>query len=431
MHLIKKVTFWHSMLTAGLLLITGCLMFFSLRIQVEGELEERLSTRKQELIRQFDQVAGLDSIGFMVQLQKVTANPSLDTRDIFADTIIFDHLDNEEAAYQTLTFFHPHKGALFKVTIRQSSAEQEDMIESIFISLILAFIALIFLFPILNTAIMSKLWHPFLLALNKAENFDIHKLEPLNLSTPGIEEFARLNETLEKMTNRIITDFANLKEFTANAAHEFQTPVAVILSQLELLLDTDNLSEEQVRSIQNIHTAANKLNQLNKGLLLLTRIEGDTYVETETIDIPLELEKSLKMLEEMIDLKGITLTCNFESPLLLNMNPNLCQILISVLLNNAVNHNISDGKIHVQTYPNRFVISNSGQSLSCKPESLFERFKKGNQAASSLGLGLSIAKKICDHSKLHIQYTSDQEKHFLAVTDRSGIKSLKKTSILF
>ncbi len=114
--------------------------------------------------------------------------------------------------------------------------------------------------------------------------------------------------------------------------------------------------------------------------------------------------KHLNNYEELIAAKQITITKNIESNIKLLMNEALAEILISNLITNSIKHNIEEGSIEIILKRRQLFISNTGAKLSSDPSELFERFKKDKVSSESLGLGLSIVKKICERYGYEISY---------------------------
>ena len=112
---------------------------------------------------------------------------------------------------------------------------------------------------------------------------------------------------------KIRTDFVNLKEFTENASHEIQTPLAIIKSKLEMVLQDKSLNDKQYQQIQAAFESTIRLSKLNEALLLLSRIENQQFVGQKEIDFCLLLQTRVQYLEELFDLKKIEVTMQLNS----------------------------------------------------------------------------------------------------------------------
>ncbi|HEX9973902.1 MAG TPA: ATP-binding protein, partial [bacterium] len=82
--------------------------------------------------------------------------------------------------------------------------------------------------------------------------------------------------------------------------------------------------------------------------------------------------------------------------MIVRMNPVLVDVLLRNLLTNAIRYCSKPGTIQIRLDPSQFIIANTGAPLKTRDEQIFDRFKKAQQSSDSLGLGLSIVKKICD-----------------------------------
>ena len=212
-----------------------------------------------------------------------------------------------------------------------------------------------------------------------------------------------------------LKDYEALKNFTENASHEIQTPLAVVHSKLELLMQSDNFTELQMKDIETINSEVSRLSKLNHSLLLLTKIDNLQFQETGTTAIGKIILKHLDNYEELITAKQITLTKNIDTAFEVLMNETMAEVLISNLITNAIKHNMEHGFINISLHEKQLTIENTGTSLQCKPEELFERFKKDEPQSESLGLGLSIVKKIGEQYNLKVMYSCIDRLHTLTV----------------
>ncbi len=213
------------------------------------------------------------------------------------------------------------------------------------------------------------------------------------------------------MTERIKKDYSNIKEYTENASHELQTPLAIINSKMELLLQSQNFDEKQLKAIADAYEASNRLSKLNKTLLLLAKIENRQFPESKTVN-PIQLIKNqIETLEDLIVSKKIKITIESEIDINLQMNPYLGEILFSNLIKNAIRHNQNGGNLLIVTSKNQICISNTGSELKIDKNKLFERFHKQSTSPESLGLGLAIVDKICEIYNFKINYYFENNMH--------------------
>ncbi len=254
----------------------------------------------------------------------------------------------------------------------------------------------------------------FYRALSGLKHFDLHKGERISFQRSEIEEFNTLNVELSKLTDKVARDYQNLREFTENMSHETQTPLAIIRSKLELLVQSEKLDSEQLGHIKSALDSVNRLSKMNKSLILLTRIENDQYNIAEALNLSQLIRRHLDKFDLFISSRELKLKLNLDENVSVQINPNLADILLSNLLSNAIKYNKIHGELNIELTPNQLKISNSGAPLTIQGDQIFDRFKKGDQP-DSVGLGLAIVKKVCDHCSCDIHYTYEGERHVFTI----------------
>jgi len=222
------------------------------------------------------------------------------------------------------------------------------------------------------------------------------------------------------MSKKLQQDYRSLKEFNENASHEIQTPLAIIKSKLELLIQNEALDEDQMRIINSVYEATNRMSRLNQGLLLISKIDNNQFPRAEKINFQQLIEKNLEHFEELISLKKIRVTVSFSKKVEHEMNKTLAEILVSNLLSNAIRHNLEEGEISVTMDAENLTISNTGHPLTLSPGELFERFRKSDRNSESAGLGLAIVKRILLIYNYHISYTVNGPTHQLKISFTPG-----------
>jgi signal transduction histidine kinase len=331
----------------------------------------------------------------------------------FASKNTFNREENEWEVIRELVYPIHVNGKDYKAIISKSQQETDDLIQLILLITSAVVILLLLVLFIINRFLLGKLWQPFNTTLQQLKQFNLTGKNELQLENTGITEFADLNNAVQIMSTRVSQDYEALKSFTENASHEIQTPLAIIQSKLELLMQSDNLREEQVKHIHSMHSACIRLSKLNQSLILLTKIDNQQFQEKSTVDIGDLLQKQLTNYEELIDVKQITVTARIDVDNTIEMNEVMAEILLSNLITNAIKHNIEKGRIEIVLKNQQLVIRNTGAELKTRPTELFERFKKDSQGAASLGLGLSIVQKICEQNSFRIDYSFKAPMHIV------------------
>jgi signal transduction histidine kinase len=352
-----------------------------------------------------------------ITLRPVEAGMSVASLPVFKDTVLYNRYNNELVPFREYSFVNIIGDGEYKVSIRKSLIESRYLLEVITVVMLILLsvgLSLLFLF---QRRISQQIWKPFYDSLSRAKSFDVNEGKGLLLPSEQIFEFNELNSSLSKMTDKIASDYRSLKEFTENASHEIQTPLALINSRVEGLIQDKTLSDRHVAWIQDIHESAIRLSKLNQALLLLAKIENGQFYETERLDLREVVSNKLAEMEEIFQLKALTVTFHNASSFLVDMPPLLAEILVTNLLNNAVKHNQHEaGTIEIAVNSHSLVVTNTGEPLTVDPETLFGRFKKQQSASGSLGLGLAIVRNIANAYRLEVSYHTAGNKHTLSVT---------------
>lgn len=294
---------------------------------------------------------------------------------------------------------------------RIAMIETKDLLRTLGFQYLLFFIIIITGLLALQRILSRRLWKPFYNSLNEIENFELEKGEIPEFTQTTTTEFVRLNNNLSKLMQDNIASYNQQKEFTENASHELQTPLAVFQSQLDLLLQDSNLNERQMNVIESLYDVSSRLTRLNKNLLLLSRIDNSQFKETITTDFSELLEHQLTYFKELASNNGITLVVDIQNSLMITANKVLLESLINNMISNAIRHNYSGGLINIQVKDNTFQISNSGDKLSLNKDKVFRRFSRTSEERKGNGLGLSIVNQICKLHGWEVGYNYENELH--------------------
>ncbi|MFZ1688935.1 MAG: HAMP domain-containing sensor histidine kinase, partial [Flavobacteriales bacterium] len=216
------------------------------------------------------------------------------------------------------------------------------------------------------------------------------------------------------MMSKLRADFTAQKRFTEQAAHELQTPLAIMQGKLDQLIQSPNMGEQEASVIDGLFQARERMGRTLSNMLLLARI-GNQQFPPEHIDWLAIFTDQHQALEDLIAQRGIRFTIRQDQPCSLHLHPLLAEVLVANLLRNAVQHNIPAGTVTGVIGADGFMITNTGPDLSVAPAALFERFAKGDPASPSTGLGLSMVKEIADQNDLQLAYGYAAGIHTLVV----------------
>jgi signal transduction histidine kinase len=240
--------------------------------------------------------------------------------------------------------------------------------------------------------------------LDKISDYKVDLAETMIFKKNSIDEFNALSTAIEKMSVKINNEFHIQKEFTENASHEIQTPLAIIRSKLEILLQSPGLSKDQMDLINSVSVATNRLSKLNEALIILSKIENRQFHKVSEVCANDAIDEILSSLEELVKIKSISIIKKYQTKLSIKMHPYLAEILLENLITNSIKHNTIPGSIQVTTTADTLEIGNPIEGSVGNGRNLFQRFVKSNPRSQSLGLGLSIVKAICETYQFTINY---------------------------
>ncbi len=307
-------------------------------------------------------------------------------------------------------------GIKHTITFKVSLVEKEDLIQSILVVQI-SLLLLIFLgFIIINRFISKKIWTPFHNILSFLKSYDLTKNIEMREEKLEIDEFNELNIDINNLLQRTQLAYQLQKEFTENAAHELQTPIAIIKSKLDLLLQEENLSKSQSALIDQIYYVLQKLTDLNKNLLFLTKIENQQFDFEDKIDCIKTVAEVIENSIFFAEAKYQQLLFPKPEPKSFDGNQALFDQLVQNLVINSVQYAPKGSIINILLTDRALTIVNEGPKLDFSEDKLFSRFSKTiekNQKGN--GLGLAISKKIALVHGFSMAYNYANAKHHFVI----------------
>lgn len=276
------------------------------------------------------------------------------------------------------------------------------------------FILLMGGFIVLNRRISKRLWQPFYNSLGQIKHFDLHRQQTLTFEKTDIDEFTELNESLHKLVAGNIAIYNQQKEFADNASHELQTPLAIIQSKLDLLLQNKSLTGEQYTIIEEANKALSRVTRINKNLLLLTKIENSQFMEKESINLSELLESTMEAFSNFSGDNPIDRNTSIQPGVMVEGNKILVEILLNNLITNAIRHSSNNSTIAITLSGHTLAIANDGKS-QLKQEQLFKRFAGTSSQTPGTGLGLALVKQIVQRYNWKITYAFENSRHIFSV----------------
>ena len=407
MKLLKKIN-RNYLFSSAAVLVVGLVAFYLLvNYFASAEIEESLHASEQRIIKHIKKHNSLTYLYPVIEVEKVNTPQPTNIKD----TTIFDSEENEAEIFKELDTYPNINGQFYHITVRALTVEKQDIVLSIFLAITFIFLLLIGALYFINKQVSLAVWRPFYDNLEKLKSFSIKENQNIELRETNITEFNELNHSINQLAEKVVSDYNSLKEFTQNASHELQTPLAVIQVKTENILGSENLTEEQLSALHAILENISRLSRLNNSLLLLTKIENNQFANAENLDFGVGIRKNLKSMQELFAMRQIVPTLEIDGSFHHAMDKTLFNLLVNNLLKNQLMHTPKKEIVLIRIETSRILFANTGTSPLKNKARIFDRFYRENFNESSTGLGLALVKKVCEVSGLKITYAFDGGMH--------------------
>ncbi|MDF2431185.1 MAG: two-component system, OmpR family, sensor histidine kinase QseC [Mucilaginibacter sp.] len=430
MKLLAKYNRVNLITTIIVMLITGIIYYQAISWILTNQKDKDLNVEEQEIFNYVSLNHHLPQI-FKSDDQRITfteATPGSVNRH-FINTVYFKKWDDDKSQkrhrhkHTDIGEYESGRGLItavnvgsryYKVQIIESNVETEDLIRLIFTITIGVILLLLLILLVTNLLILNRLWQPFYNIMRELRLFNIADNNSIPMLDINTDEFKELNTAVVDMAARAKHDYNDLKTFTENASHELLTPIAVINSKLDTLIQTENFSERQSKLLNDLYGAVSRLNRLNQSLLLLVKIENKLLHEKQQIDLRELIEDMIAQFDEIFQDKNLKLTYTLQDKKI-HASRYLTEILLSNLISNAIRHNYNGGEIIIDLKDDLFIIKNTGDSEPLPDEKIFTRFHKSSSSEGS-GLGLTISQQICENFNFSLNYSYLEHYHMFTVS---------------
>jgi len=345
-------------------------------------------------------------------IREIRKEQALRQTDRHFDSLLYMENEGELEPVRVLrTVFATDRNTYHELTIVSSMVEEDDLIEDLLYALIWLYAALLISIFLVNNFLLRRIWKPFYALIEQLKQFSLRSSRAFSPPPSNVREFKALNAAIEAMLQETVDTYNSQKQFIENASHELQTPLAISINRLELMLEDAGDNEEQSKALAEVIRNLERLSRLNQSLLLLTKIENRQFAEEETVDFNALMHQQLAEFEELIAYRHISVSLEESGSFSRQMNKDLATILLGNLLKNAIVHNHSEGRLLIRISEQSLRIANTGDSRALDPQKLFTRFYKASTHKSSTGLGLAIVKTIATRYGLEVGYRYHEGLH--------------------
>lgn len=237
---------------------------------------------------------------------------------------------------------------------------------------------------------------------DKIEEVQAQNLSDSRIEESGVAELNRLSVSYNRMLARLSEAFKTQRQFTANAAHEFRTPLAVMQLQLDLYNSTEHPTNDACaqQTIRMMTEQNERLSKMVKTLLDMSELQ--TVARDDEIALDALVEEVLADLEPLAQEKTIHLTAQCDAVTMTGSDILLYRLVYN-LVENAIKYNTPGGTVTVgvamQDKHIRLTVADTGTGI---PEDLKERVfepffrldKSRSRALGGVGLGLALVREI-------------------------------------
>lgn len=406
-----------SLLLFLLMAVWGVLFYYAIIDEVIDETDDTLENQAEILIKKALQDPSIltteGTLMSFYKFQPISEEEGTSYKAVFYDSTVYIEIEDEDEPVRVMrTAFRMPDGQFYELTLMISILERDDMVEAMLWYLGALFLLFLICTSIGIRVVLKGVFRPLHKLLDWLHSIQPGKEVPVLDNPTKIGEFRQLSDAAMDMGNRSYKAYQEQKQFIENASHELQTPLAIVRGKVELLAESEGLTEQQMKELDEIYSTLGRAVKLNKSLLLLSRIENGQYAELEDVSVDEVLDKLLPDLMDIYGGKQIHLDRRQgETPFIIRCNHSLAQILISNLVKNSLLHNQEGGELQIITTPNSFVIKNTGDA-PLNNEKLFHRFYRGADGKKdSTGLGLAIARSIALSASLKLTYEWQEGVH--------------------
>ena len=410
-----------------LMAVWGVLFYYAIIDEVVDETDDTLENYGEILMESaLHDPSILETEGSLMSFYKFTPiseEEGRHYRQVFYDATVYIELEDEDEPVRVMcTAGRMPDGQYYELKLMISILERDDMVEAM-----LWYLGALFLLFLICTSIgiqlvLKGVFRPLHRLLDWLHCIQPGKEVPPLDNPTKIREFRQLSDAALDMGNRSYKAYEEQKQFIENASHELQTPLAIVRGKVELLAESEGMTEQQMEQLDEIYATLGRAVRLNKSLLLLSRIENGQYTEMEDVSVDEILDELLPDLMDIYEHKQVRLIRKREEqPFIIRCNHSLAQILVSNLVKNSLLHNREEGELQVLTTPTSLVIKNTGD-VPLDGEKLFRRFYHGMDGKKdSTGLGLAIARSIALSSSLKLTYEWQDGMHTFRLVKESKI----------
>ncbi|MBO7268318.1 MAG: HAMP domain-containing histidine kinase, partial [Bacteroidales bacterium] len=169
---------------------------------------------------------------------------------VYRDEMVYVKAKKEtEPARILTTIFQDRYGKYFLLEVSVPTIEKMDLIKSVVYLIITLYAGLLLAFLLVNVFVFRRSMKPFYELLEWLGSSRLGSGGNVPQIKTDTEEFSRLNEAVARYARHSEEIFQQQKQFIGNASHEVQTPIAVCINRIEMLMEDENLTQKQMEEL--------------------------------------------------------------------------------------------------------------------------------------------------------------------------------------
>ncbi len=426
MKLQVKFSLYNAITKIAIILVLGAIIIFSLDRLAYNQFDNRLIKKKNKIIKnltdnEIDSLLNKEQSFTDYNILKEEFIVLTDIPDNQADSSakVFTEkreIEGDIEVYRILNYKFSYHTNWYNLEIGETMTALQSIKNSIRFYMLVVLVAALLVTLVADYTFSNFLLKPFYLIIDKKINRvdDPTHFNYQNIPT-NTDDFKILDNSINSLMRKINTLFALEKQFIANVSHELLTPISILSTRFENMLNTPGIPVEHENKIYASLKTLNRLRVIINSLLLISKVENNQYLKTEEISLKQEIDDIYEDLEDRIFDKKITFKVNLLKDFHFTGNKALIHTLLVNIINNAIKYNVAGGSIDISDKIDQeqyiLTIGDSGQGMSpALVEDAFDRFKRGNSEENGFGLGLAIVQSIAKFHKIEVDIQSEEHK---------------------
>ncbi|AOM76449.1 sensor histidine kinase [Pedobacter steynii] len=438
MKLQLKLALYNTLTKVAIITVMGILILVSINRISVNHMHQRLVQKKNKLITNLSSV----KINDLLTQQKTFTDYNLLKEEYIilkevknSDTSKLKHyfsqetreIEGSQEEYQILSAEFKYEGRRYLLELGETMSTVGQLEHTISVFTFLILLAAVVLTLLTDLAFSKYLLAPFYQIidqkLNKVNDPISFNYEPVKTTT---EDFKILDQSISILMNKIADLFITEKEFIANVSHELLTPISILNTRLENLLNDEQLSQEGENKVFASLKTLNRLKSIINSLLLISKVENNQYKKPDRISVKEVVHEVYEELEHRLMMMELKFSIDLSEDYIFTGNRSLFNTLLMNVVNNAIKYNLPSGSVHIydSNTAERYQLSieDSGQGMDLNEvQHAFQRFEKfQSEKEDSHGLGLSIVKSIASFHGIDIEIESEKNKGTRVIITFSG-----------